>query len=78
MCVGPFAPKVPDMPPPPPPMALPEPVSPSDNSTAKAITASRTKERQQAALALGRQSTIKTGAQGLNGTSDGLKTAFGV
>jgi hypothetical protein len=70
MCVGPLAskPKAPPIPPTPPP------VEPPPQAQDPAVVRAKTKNKQQAALAQGRQSTVLTGGLGLtSGAETGAK-----
>ncbi len=71
MCVGPLAPSKPKAPPAPPPP--PPPAPPPPRAQDPAITRARTRDRQQAALAGGRQASILTGGLGLTTGANGAK-----
>jgi len=76
MCVGPLAPSSPRAPAPPPPP--PPPAPPPPEAQDPAVSRARRLDRQQAALAGGRQATILTGGLGLTTGADGArKTLLG-
>ena len=70
MCAGPLAPSKPKPQPLPPP---PTPPAPAPQRSDPAVSRARKKDKQQAALAGGRKSTVLTGGSGLTGSANGAK-----
>jgi len=63
---------------PPAPAPLPAPAPPAPTRVDPEVRKAKTQNRQRAALAAGRNSTIVTGSQGLSGESSGnAKTVLG-